>query len=121
MMAEHRHSSQSTEFRSNLAGRHRVANTWQLVFQVSTAVGIIALTALLFNVINQSFGLVAIQNRTDPAELAVEGVPLEQLSRDQLVGILERNVSAGLFRRLDHDQPFDQRTRDDMYSTLIKF
>jgi phosphate transport system permease protein len=113
--------SQDEAIRHNISARHRVATIWSVLFQTSTIVGIIALTALLLNIINQSFGLVAIQNRIEPNTLAIKGVPPEQLPRDELVGILERNVSAGLFRRLDHDQPFDQRTRDDVYSLVLEW
>jgi len=44
--------SQAQEFKHNLAGRHHAARVWHVVFQVSTIVGIIALTALLYNIIN---------------------------------------------------------------------
>ena len=43
---------------------------WQLVLQVSTIIGIIALTALLLNIINGAFGYVAGQNSMDPGALA---------------------------------------------------
>jgi len=108
------------EFQSNLAGRHRVANLWQVVFVASTTIGIIVLITLLLTIINQSFGLVAIQNKVDPETLTVGDVPLEQLSKDQLVQVLQENISKGLFRRLENDQPFSQRTRENVYELILE-
>jgi phosphate transport system permease protein len=108
------------EFEHNLPGRHRSARLWHVVFQTSTIIGVIALTALLYNVINQSLGLAAIQNEVDPDTLAVNGVPLEELSKEQLVQILQENVSRGLFRRLENDQPFAERTRENVYELVIE-
>ncbi len=121
MMAEQRASVETGKyFKHNLPGRHRAARVWQVVFQASTIIGIIALTALLYSIVNQSFGLVAIQNQVDPKALAVDGVPLEKLSKEQLVQILQENVSQGLFRRLESDQPFTERTREDVYGLVME-
>jgi phosphate transport system permease protein len=60
------------DFRDNLPSRHRAAKGWQLALQVSTIIGIIALTALLLNIINGAFGYVAGQNSLDPEDLAAK-------------------------------------------------
>jgi phosphate transport system permease protein len=91
-----------------------------LVFQASTVVGIIALGALLLSVANGAFGYVAVENKVDPTTLAVDGVALEDLSKDELVRILQENVSKGLFRRLEHDQPFVERTRQNVYELILE-
>jgi len=83
-------------------------------------VGILALTALLYNVVTESFGLVALENEVNPAELAMAGVPLEELSKEQLQAILEANISAGLLRRLENDQPFVQRDRANVYELVLE-
>jgi phosphate transport system permease protein len=111
----------SEEFQPNLGGRHRTGNLWQVVFQASTVVGIIALTALLYNIVNSAFGFVAIQNNVDPDTLAVNGVAVEALSKEQLMQILQENISKGLFRRLEHDQPFAERTQEDVYELVIEW
>jgi phosphate transport system permease protein len=108
------------EFQQNLAGRHRTARLWQVVFQASTTIGIIVLVALLYNVINQAFGLVAVQNKVDPESLALNGVSLEELPKDQLVQVLQENISTGLFRRLENDQPFAERTRENVYELALE-
>jgi phosphate transport system permease protein len=49
-----------------LRTRQRRAVTWSAIFLASTVIGIIALVALLYNIFNSAFGLVAIQNEVDP-------------------------------------------------------
>ncbi len=97
-----------------VARRHQVARLWQRLFALSTVIAIVALAALLLNIVDGAFGYVALRNQVEPETLAVNGVPLEDLPKEELVRILEENVSAGLFRRFERDQPFDERTRENV-------
>jgi len=54
-----------------LQSRNRRGLAWRVVFQAATIVAIIALTALLYNIIIGSFGYVALQNKVDPASLVL--------------------------------------------------
>jgi len=112
--------SRRSQFPSNLVARHRSGKIWRTVFQASTVIGIIALVALLYTIINSAFGLGVIQNEVSPETLAVEGVPLEDLAQEQLVEVLQANVSKGLFRKLEADQPFDQRSQDEVYRLIVQ-
>ena len=76
--------------------------------------------ALLYTVIVQSFGFVAIENKIDPATLAVAGVPLEQLDKAQLTVILQAKLSAGVMRRYESEQPFAERSRDNLYALVME-
>lgn len=93
-----------------MSGRYRVGLLWRVAFQLATVVGIICLLALLYNITNQAFGLVAVQNEVDPAGLVAsvtdEEVALADLSKEQLITILAANISNGLGRRLERDQRF---------------
>jgi phosphate transport system permease protein len=113
-------SSVLKEGTAYLVRRKRVALIWHLIFLAATIVGVIALTTLLYTIINQSFGLVAVQNQIEPESLAVDGVPLEQLSREQLVEIFKTHVSAGVFRRYDAEQPFAERSRENVYALVLE-
>ena len=54
---------------------------WRFIFQSATADWHPGLVALLYNVVNESFGYVAYRvHKVDPATLAVNGVPLEELT-----------------------------------------
>lgn len=112
--------SEAGSFSSNLPGRHRTARLWHLLFMLATIVAVLALIAMLFNIINGSCGLVAIQNEVEPEDLAIDGVPLEQLSKEQLVAILQDRVSKGVFRRLESEQPFADRERENVYALVVE-
>lgn len=107
------------QFDQSIERRRRWGRMGALIFQISTIVGILALAALLYNVTTQSFGLVALENETNPASLAVDGVPLEELSKEQLQTILEANISAGLMRRFENDQPFAERSRESVHELVM--
>lgn len=54
-----------------VAGRQQRAGIWRWIFLTSTLVGIVALIALLYNIINGAFGYVAVQNAVDPQTLVL--------------------------------------------------
>ena len=109
----------AADFDQNLPRRRRSGRIWRLVFQVSTIVGILVLTALLYNILNQSFGLAAVEYAIPPESLAVEGVPLEELSGEALQVILRANASAGLVRALESEKPLAERSRDELYELVM--
>jgi len=109
----------AADFDQNLSRRRRSGRIWRLIFQVSTIVGIVVLTALLYNILNQSFGLAAVEYAMPPESLAVEGVPLEELSGEALQGILRANASAGLVRALESEKPLAERSRDELYELVM--
>lgn len=107
-------------FQSDLGKRRRIGTFWRLLFQASTIIGVIVLMTLQIDILNKSFGYIAVQNKIDPDSLSIEGEPLDELSKEQLVDILRENISAGLFRRLDRDRPFTERDRLDVYNLVIE-
>lgn len=52
-----------------IASRHRVGALWRTFFLGATIIAIIALGALIYNVVDESFGLVAVQNDVEPEAL----------------------------------------------------
>jgi phosphate transport system permease protein len=67
----------STHF---VQGRQRNATLWATVFMASTMIGIFALTALLYNVVNSAFGFVMVQNEVDPHTIVL------RVQREALLG-----------------------------------
>lgn len=110
----------SGDYAPKLAERQRSARRWQGIFLVATMVGIVFLVALLYTIINQAFGYVAQENTVDPATLVSAGVPLEELPKEQLIQILRDHVSAGVMRRFESEQPFELRSREDVYSLVVE-
>lgn len=106
---------------ANLAGRHRVGKIWLTIFRASMLLGIIALLVLLINITNGAFGYAVIEYTITPADLAANGLTIEEMEKDDLIEVLQANVSAGLFRRFENDLPFEQRTRSDVYDLILEW
>jgi phosphate transport system permease protein len=108
------------EFAYEIGKRHRIGALWSVVFRVSIIVGIVALGALLINIINSNVGYAAYEYGISPESLARDEVPLEELSRDQLVAIFQGNVSKGLYRRYESEMPYHERTREEMLQLVYE-
>jgi phosphate transport system permease protein len=109
-----------SDYNVNIKGRRRTGSIWRWILQLSTIIGILALITLLLNIINGAFGYVALEAKVDPATLAVNGVPLEEQSKEQLIDVLRSNLSSGAFNKLEHDQPFAERSRANVYQLVIE-
>ena len=108
------------EFAATLKTRHRLGKLWRFIFQLSTIFGILVLTLLMLTILNNVAGYVAIESTVDPASLAVDGNPLEKLDKDTLVGILQANVSAGLFRQINREKPIEEQSQDEIYTLIME-
>lgn len=106
--------------RSSLHTRHRLGRIWLVVFQVALVVGVVALCALLFNILNGSFGFVAIEDTISPQELAVNGVALEDLEKDTLIEVLRAHISSGLYARYESEKPFAERSAGEVYDLILE-
>jgi phosphate transport system permease protein len=108
------------DYNVNIEGRKRSGWIWRLIFQASTIIGILALTALLFNVINGAFGYVVLEAKVDPATLAVNGVALEDQSKEQLIATLQANISSSAYNKLEKDQPFEKRSAANIRQLILE-
>lgn len=104
----------------NIDGRNRSGSTWRRIFQLSTIIGIIALTALLLNIMNSALGYVALEAKVDPATLSKDGVALEEQNKEQLIELLKSKLSSGAFNKLEKDQPFAERSRSNVYQLVLE-
>lgn len=107
-------------FTGNLDTRHRRGVIWHGLFQVSTVVGILALIALMLNIINGAFGYVAYEARVDPDTLTIDGIPLTEQNKEQLVTLLQSKISSGAFNTLEKNKPFADRTREEVYQLITE-
>jgi phosphate transport system permease protein len=71
--------------------RNRWGFIWRVVFMASTVVAIIALTALLYNIITGSFGYVVVQNKIDPAALVLDVEKTRMLTASDTVSSEDDN------------------------------
>ncbi len=107
-------------FVSNLDGRNRKGAIWHVLFQASTIVGIIALIALTLNIIDGAFGYVAYEARVDPDTLTVDGTPVEDQNREQLIALLQSALSSGAYNKLENEKPFTERSREEVYQLVVE-
>lgn len=108
------------DFAYEIGKRHRIGALWRAVFQVSIIVVVIALSALLINIINSNVGYAAFEYGISPDSLERNGVPLEELSRDQLAAVFKTNVSKGLYRRYESEMPYNERTQKEMLQLVYE-
>jgi phosphate transport system permease protein len=86
---------------------------------MSTVIAIIALAVLLVTIIDDSFGYAAITYKIPLSEVAPAGIPLESMSCEALIPILEENVSPNRFREIQSDKPFSEWTQQECYETVV--
>jgi phosphate transport system permease protein len=91
-----------------------------LVFQASTIVGIIALVALMLNIINGAFGYVVYEAKVDPDTLTVDGIPIQEQSKEQLVARLQSTLSSGAYKKLENEKHFAARSREEVYQLVVE-
>jgi len=115
---------EGAKLQSFVTGRRRMGQIWKTLFLAATVVGIIALLALLYNVINESFGYVAVQNETDPETLIQEyysGVgpkTLAEVPQADKIAMLKAHISTGRLRALEAQTPLARRSNDELVQLL---
>jgi phosphate transport system permease protein len=99
----------------NVARRHRRSRYWSVLLLGATIVSIVALSALMFTIVNDSIGLVAYETALPAAELSPDGRPVADLPKDALLAILAERLPAQRRAVLERDRPLAERSRDELY------
>src|SRR4028118_1400169 len=86
--------------KQNIDKRRRKGSAYRWLFLSSLVLGITMLLVLLLNIVNGALGYVALEYRNPPEQL-LQNRPLDDVSKEELVTILQENVSAGRFRNLN--------------------
>lgn len=110
-------TDQDSPFNPNIPKRHRIGKTWLLIFQLSTLVGILALSALLYNIINDSFGLAAFNAKVEPSSLT-DGRPLTDLSEEELISIIQENTTSNRLRTIEKNKPLAEMDKDELIQVV---
>lgn len=101
-----------------VAGRYRTAWVWQFVFLLSLIIAILSLSALLYDVVDGAFGYVAYEFRRDPNLISEK--PLDELEREELLLILQENLSRGAYNKLNEEQAMETRNEGELYYLVIE-
>lgn len=100
------------EYQRLLGKRTRRGTTIRITFLLMLTIAVVGLGILLYTIIDDSFGLVAVVNENEPEDILAsygydpEVTVLADLNKDQLVEVLAGSVSSGVGRRLERDQRF---------------
>lgn len=70
------------ELDRQLAGRRRTGRIWLALLQFAVIIAVVALLALLANIVNDAFGIAAVQNEMQPSAVVAEAVESQILAQD---------------------------------------
>jgi phosphate transport system permease protein len=104
--------------RQNVSNRQRVGKVWQSSLIVSTIIALIILLLLAWNIANDAFGGVAVQEAVE-VETLTGGPELEALSQPELVAILEDNLRSRVLNNLNREQPLTERDADNLIEVIL--
>ena len=111
-----------TEESADTLNRHQTATVWKAIFSFTVLVAVIALATLLLSILNQTAGLVAVENKVQPSTLSDQ--PLESLTSGELIALLEDHLSRNRINALNNQTPLADRNHRDLlnlvYSDIIK-
>ncbi len=96
-----------------VANRYRKAWIWQSVFLIALLFAIVSLSALLLSVADEAFGYVAFEYKKDPSQFSDK--PIEELSREELLVVLQENLSKGAYNKLNDESPMEERSQVELY------
>jgi phosphate transport system permease protein len=98
--------------RRNIVQRRRLGAALRTLLLASLTTALVALLLLLANIANEAFGLMAVQTGVDPATLSAR--PLEELTKDELVAIVQQHLAGPVRRREERIKPFAKRTQAEL-------
>jgi phosphate transport system permease protein len=107
--------------RQQIAGRHRRGLFGTTFFRFAIAFALIALTVLVFDTANKTMGYIVLKTEQSPLDLAAQfgAEQLTDLSSEQLIELIEANVSAGRLRALNSEYPLNERSQEELYDVVI--
>jgi phosphate transport system permease protein len=100
------------EYLDLLSKRTRRARTVQMVLLLLLTLAVLGLAILLYTIIDDSFGLVAVVNQNEPEDIVASigydpaEVGLGDLTKDELVGVLQAGINNNVGRRLEREVRF---------------
>lgn len=108
---------QGAAVNQNVSTRQTMGRIWQGVFFTCTFIGIVVLLLLLYNVVNDAFGGVAVQNATPPAEVFGER-QAEELSKEELIVIMEDRLRSRVLLNLRREKPLAERSEAELIEII---
>ncbi len=101
-----------------VAWRYRKAWVWQVLFLSALLIAILSLSALILDVVDGAFGYVAYEFKNDPTLFTEK--PLDDLNKDELLTVLQENLSRGAYNKLNEEKIMEQRSEGELYNLVIE-
>ncbi len=118
MNPSHDQFPEGSSFRHALNTRYRIASIWQALFFSALLIAIISLTALIYDVVDGAFGYVVFEYKKDPA--AFTSTPMEDLTKEELLAILQTNLSSGAYNKLNNEKAMETRSQAELYTLFLE-
>ncbi|MBP1467473.1 phosphate ABC transporter permease PstA [Candidatus Chloroploca sp. M-50] len=109
---------QGEEVKQNVASRQQRGKLWQASLLFSVFVGLLVLLLLAWNIVNDAFGGIAVQEAVE-VEALTGGRELEELAQPELVAILEENLRSRVLRNLNREQPLAERDAENLIEVIL--
>ena len=109
---------EGASFYSALRTRYRIAFIWQSLFLSALLIAIVALTALIYNVVDGAFGFIAYEYKKAPTQFT--STPINDLTQEELLVILKENLSSGAYNKLNDEQPMEERSQADLLNLFLE-
>ncbi|HWS23219.1 MAG TPA: phosphate ABC transporter permease PstA [Anaerolineales bacterium] len=110
--------SQGEDFNLELQKRYRTASLWQGGFLAALVIAILALMALMYNVADGAFGYVVYEYKNQPSEFS--DIPVNELTKQDLLVILEKNLSSGAYNKLNNEKAMESRSYSDLMNLFME-
>ena len=110
--------STDPEIQAFFKGRHRQAKLWQVLFNLSTLVGIIVLVTLLVTILNRTMGFTAVENEIAPQSLSDR--PMDELEINEMAAIIRGQLTRNRMRTIERAGPLEEQGRGKVYEILIE-
>lgn len=98
--------------------RYRTAWVWQTIFMAALLIAILALSALVLNVVDGAFGYVAYEFKKDPALVSEKAI--DALNQEELIALLKENLSRGAYNKLNKEKAMEGRSESELYGLVIE-
>ena len=101
----------------NVEGRQTKASIWKNVFFFATIFGLFVLATLLYTIVDDAFGLIAVQVAIEEKTIAAPfgKTELEELTQEEMAKVLtDATGSSGALRRMNREMPFAERDQAEL-------
>ncbi|NJL06708.1 MAG: phosphate ABC transporter permease PstA [Chloroflexaceae bacterium] len=101
----------------NVQGRQTKASVWRNIFFSATIFGLFVLATLLYTIVDDAFGLIAVQVAIEEETIAAPfgKTEVEQLTQEEMAQVLtDATGSSGSLRRMNREVPFTERSQAEL-------